>query len=96
MYAIISISGKGERKVARSWTYLEPSDESTRFVNRVRDELARNQPGLNFVTLHSPVPAPDPIVTLEETPDEYRASHRAAGNWGRYPANGATRRLVSV
>lgn len=64
MYAIISISDRGERKVARSWTYLEPSDESTRFVERVRDELARNQPRLDFVTLHSPVPATD-RVTLE-------------------------------
>jgi hypothetical protein len=36
------------------------------------------------------------LVTIEEMPDHYRGSHRAAGNWGRYPANGATRREVSA
>lgn len=32
---------------------------------------------------------------VEEMPDQYRASHRAAGNWGVYPVNGATRRRVT-
>ena len=36
------------------------------------------------------------MVTIEEMPDHHRGSHRAAGNWGRYPANGATRREVSA
>lgn len=40
--------------------------------------------------------AADPnMVTIEEMPDQHVASHRAAGNWGRYPANGATRSRVS-
>ncbi len=34
-------------------------------------------------------------VTVEEMPDHHRGSHRAAGNWGVYPRNGATRREVS-
>jgi len=34
-------------------------------------------------------------VTLEEMPDHLRSSHRAAGNWGSYPHNGATRRRCS-
>jgi hypothetical protein len=34
-------------------------------------------------------------VTIEEMPDHHRGSHRAAGNWGSYPHNGATRREVS-
>jgi len=34
-------------------------------------------------------------VTIEEMPAHHRGSHRAAGNWGRYPGNGATRRRVS-
>lgn len=31
------------------------------------------------------------VVTVETMPDCFRASHRAAGNWGRYPQNGACR-----
>lgn len=30
-------------------------------------------------------------VVVETMPDCWRASHRAAGNWGRYPSNGAVR-----
>ncbi len=37
----------------------------------------------------------DDLVTVEEMPDEHRASHKAAGNWGSYPHNGATRRQVT-
>lgn len=37
----------------------------------------------------------DDMVTIEEMPNHLRGSHRAAGNWGRYPHNGATRREVS-
>jgi len=35
------------------------------------------------------------MVTIEEMPDHLRSSHRAAGNWGRYPMNGAERREVT-
>jgi hypothetical protein len=35
------------------------------------------------------------MVTLETMPDCWRASHRAAGNWGVYPHNGAERRECS-
>lgn len=35
-------------------------------------------------------------VTIETMPDHLRSSHRAAGNWGSYPANGANRREVSL
>jgi hypothetical protein len=38
---------------------------------------------------------PADMVTIETMPDWCRASHRAAGNWGRYPLNGAERRKVS-
>jgi len=31
------------------------------------------------------------FCTLETMPDCHRASHRAAGNWGIYPVNGAVR-----
>lgn len=31
---------------------------------------------------------------IETMPDHIRGSHRAAGNWGTYPANGAQRRIV--
>jgi hypothetical protein len=34
------------------------------------------------------------LVVLEEMPDWLRECHRRAGNWGQYPVNGATRRLV--
>lgn len=34
------------------------------------------------------------FALLETMPDQHRASHRAAGNWGRYPHNGATRQWV--
>ncbi len=34
-------------------------------------------------------------VILETMPDHLRASHRAAGNWGGYPHNGAERRTMS-
>lgn len=37
----------------------------------------------------------DDMVMIEEMPDHHRGSHRAAGNWGAYPHNGATRRRVS-
>lgn len=35
------------------------------------------------------------LVVLETMPDHLRASHRAAGNWGRYPHNGAERRVAT-
>jgi hypothetical protein len=31
------------------------------------------------------------LVYIETMPDQYRASHRAAGNFGEYPSNGAER-----
>lgn len=31
---------------------------------------------------------------IEVMPDCWRSSHRAAGNWGVYPLNGAERRIV--
>ena len=34
-------------------------------------------------------------VVLETMPDQHRSSHRAARNWGTYPANGSERRIVS-
>lgn len=36
----------------------------------------------------------DPVV-IERMPEHLRASHEAAGNWGRYPHNGAERRVMS-
>jgi hypothetical protein len=36
----------------------------------------------------------DALVVVEEMPDWLRDSHRAARNFGVYPANGATRRRV--
>lgn len=33
-------------------------------------------------------------VLVERMPEHLRASHRAAGNWGVYPHNGAERVLV--
>lgn len=38
----------------------------------------------------------DNLVLLERMPEHYRDSHRAARNWGRYPANGAIRVVVST
>jgi hypothetical protein len=35
------------------------------------------------------------LVTLESMPEYLRESHRAAGNWGTYPANGAVRERMS-
>lgn len=37
----------------------------------------------------------DDMVTLETMPEHLCASHRAAGNWGTYPANGAVRERMS-
>lgn len=34
---------------------------------------------------------PSPLVIVETMPDHLRGSHRAAGNWGVYPHNGAER-----
>lgn len=36
----------------------------------------------------------DPVV-VEQMPTQHRSSHEAAGNWGVYPANGATRTVMS-
>lgn len=54
------------------------------------------------VTLTVPVDSDEPatetsddMVTLENMPSHLRASHRAAGNWGTYPANGATRERMT-
>lgn len=33
-------------------------------------------------------------VVVETMPDHHRSSHRAAGNWGVYPRNGAERTIV--
>lgn len=49
----------------------------------------------NIAELRADVLAIVDSVTIEEMPDHHRGSHRAAGNWGFYPHNGATRRLVS-
>ncbi len=35
------------------------------------------------------------LVCLETMPEQHRSSHRAAGNWGQYPRNGAERRWVA-
>ena len=35
-------------------------------------------------------------VLIETMPEELRASHRAARNWGEYPHNGAERRRVPL
>lgn len=35
------------------------------------------------------------MVLVETMPECHRASHRAAGNWGVYPANGAERMLMT-
>ena len=37
---------------------------------------------------------PDCPVLVETMPDQHRDSHRAAGNWGRYPDNGAERSIL--
>jgi hypothetical protein len=33
-------------------------------------------------------------VLVETMPEQHRESHRAAGNWGDYPHNGAERRIM--
>jgi hypothetical protein len=33
-------------------------------------------------------------VIVETMPEHHRAAHRAAGNWGAYPHNGATRQIM--
>ncbi len=38
---------------------------------------------------------PDDAVIFETMHDHLRGSHRAAGNWGVYPANGAKRSIMS-
>lgn len=38
---------------------------------------------------------PTAAVVVETMPDHHRGSHRAARNWGQYPANGAVRRIMS-
>lgn len=43
-----------------------------------------------------PARAGDDLVLLETMPDQHRASHRAARNWGTYPHNGAERAVVSL
>lgn len=36
------------------------------------------------------------MVILETMPEQHRESHRAARNWGRYPANGAVRMVATI
>lgn len=38
---------------------------------------------------------PEDAVIVETMPDHLRGSHRAAGNWGVYPHNGAERRIMT-
>lgn len=38
---------------------------------------------------------PDDLVVVETMPDHLRDAHRAAGNWGTYPHNGAERCVVT-
>lgn len=35
------------------------------------------------------------LVLVERMPEWMRGSHRAAGNWGLYPANGAERCIMT-
>lgn len=37
----------------------------------------------------------DDAVIVETMPEQHRGSHRAAGNWGSYPHNGAQRSIMS-
>lgn len=37
----------------------------------------------------------DELVTVEIMPEQHRGSHRACGNWGVYPHNGATRERMT-
>jgi hypothetical protein len=34
------------------------------------------------------------LVVIETMPEQHRSSHRAAGNWGCYPHNGAKRGVI--
>lgn len=36
------------------------------------------------------------LVVLERMPEHLKASHRAAGNWGQYPHNGAEREVMTM
>lgn len=56
MYVILEITPKLDRKVARIWSYLEPSPTSTVYVNSVRDRLAAERPAHTFVALHTAAP----------------------------------------
>lgn len=39
---------------------------------------------------------PGCLYVVQTMPQEHRASHRAAGNWGRYPHNGAVRVIMEA
>ena len=41
------------------------------------------------------VELPEDAVLVETMPDDLRASHEVAGNWGSYPHNGAVRRVMA-
>jgi hypothetical protein len=36
------------------------------------------------------------MVVIEVMPSAHRGSHRAAGNWGQYPLNGARRYITTL
>lgn len=51
--------------------------------------------GENWQVRLLPQKSQEPIKYLIEImPEHHRSSHRAAGNWGIYPHNGAKRRIV--
>lgn len=51
----------------------------------------RYEPGEYSEEIGEVSSCPDELVVIETMPDCHRASHRAAGNWGVYPMNGAER-----
>jgi hypothetical protein len=72
--------------VAKAWANLQ--DTPIQSVGRDSGEAEAIRWAVGAGWVHD-------YVTIEEMPDHLRESHRKAGNWGSYPQNGATRRVVT-
>jgi hypothetical protein len=74
---------------------LEAWEVEADWASDERDEIALKVPVASATVEDGDEDEDEDLVTIEEMPEHLRESHRAAGNWGRYPLNGAKRRQVT-
>lgn len=79
----------------RQTTLVAAAESSKRIADAVKGSTSATGPESNPDVSVMVEPSPDVSVMVEHMPDHLKASHRAAGNWGIYPHNGAVRERMT-